>query len=211
MLEELSKSLKHRLGLPLPGNDAHLKMAHTERRLNLSRYKAPADAKQGSVLILMYEDEGMIRIPLILRPDYDGVHSGQVAFPGGKFEETDEYLETTALREASEEIGVVMQDITIVGKLTELYIPPSNFLVHPFLGTIPYRPFFIPDPNEVSKVIELDIDDLIDSSNLGEKEIKLSTGHSIQAPVFLFKGETVWGATAMMLSELRTLLFEIGF
>lgn len=83
MLEIFSKSLKHRLALPLPGREAQLKMAHAERRLNLSRYKIPAEARPGSVLILLFEDEGTIKLPLIMRSDYDGVHSGQIGLPGG--------------------------------------------------------------------------------------------------------------------------------
>ncbi len=210
MLEIFSKSLKHRLALPLPGREAQLKMAHAERRLNLSRYKIPEDARWGSVLILLFEDEGTIKFPLILRSDYDGVHSRQIGLPGGKYESPDLDLQATALRETEEEIGAAQKDITIIGKLTELYIPPSNFLVHPYIGTIPYRPLFVPDKNEVSKIIELDLDKLMDESSLGEKEIKLSSGHTIHTPVFYFEDETVWGATAMMLSEFKSVLFEMG-
>lgn len=210
MLEIFSKSLKHRLALPLPGREAQLKMAHAERRLNLSRYKIPQDARWGSVLILLYEDDGTIKFPLILRADYDGVHSGQIALPGGKYESPDLDLQATALRESQEEIGVRQSDVSIIGKLTELYIPPSNFLVHPYIGTISYKPMFIPDTSEVARIIELDLDTLMDENNLGDKEIKLSSGLTIRTPVFHFQEETVWGATAMMLSEFKSVLFEMG-
>ncbi|HNP49934.1 MAG TPA: CoA pyrophosphatase [Bacteroidia bacterium] len=210
MLEIFSKSLKHRLALPLPGREAQLKMAHAERRLNLSRYKIPQDARWGSVLILLYEDDGTIKFPLILRADYDGVHSGQIALPGGKYESPDLDLQATALRESQEEIGVRQSDVSIIGKLTELYIPPSNFLVHPYIGTIAYKPMFIPDTAEVARIIELDLDTLMDENNLGDKEIKLSSGLTIRTPVFHFQEETVWGATAMMLSEFKSVLFEMG-
>lgn len=210
MLEIFSKSLKHRLALPLPGREAQLKMAHAERRLNLSRYKIPQDARWGSVLILLYEDDGTIKFPLILRADYDGVHSGQIALPGGKYESPDLDLQATALRESQEEIGIRQSDVSIIGKLTELYIPPSNFLVHPYIGTISYKPMFIPDTSEVARIIELDLDTLMDENNLGDKEIKLSSGLTIRTPVFHFQEETVWGATAMMLSEFKSVLFEMG-
>ncbi|HRH66248.1 MAG TPA: CoA pyrophosphatase [Bacteroidia bacterium] len=210
MLEIFSKSLKHRLALPLPGREAQLKMAHAERKLNLARYKVPQDARWGSVLILLYEDEGTIKFPLILRSDYDGVHSGQIGLPGGKFESPDLDLQATALRETEEEIGVLQADISLIGKLTELYIPPSNFLVHPYIGILPYQPFFIPDQNEVAKIIELDLDMLMDENNLGEEDIKLGTGLTIRTPVFYFHDERVWGATAMMLSEFKSVLFEMG-
>ncbi len=209
MLKEFSTILHHRLQLPLPGRDAQLRMAHAERKINLARFKIPQDAKWGSVLILFYEEQNQIKFPLILRPEYDGVHSGQVGFPGGKFESTDENLITTALRETNEEIGVVANDVEVLGKLTELYIPPSNFLVHPHVGKINYKPSFFPDEKEVMKVIEVSLDDLMNESVVHEKEIKLSNGLQIISPYFDFRGHAVWGATAMILSELKTILNEM--
>jgi 8-oxo-dGTP pyrophosphatase MutT (NUDIX family) len=210
-LEELARSLKHRLALPLPGKMAQFRMAHAERRLNILRYHIPEDAKQGSVLALLYEDQGRIKFPLILRPDYSGVHSGQVSFPGGKPEAGDDSLLQTALRESEEEIGILSGDVKPIGRLTELYIPPSNFLVHPHVGYLTYTPVFIADPTEVVKVLEVQLDDIMDPERIVEKEIKLSTGKSIVTPCFELEGETVWGATAMILSELGTVLTELGY
>jgi len=210
MLNELGKLLKHRLALPLPGVNAQLRMAHAERRLNFSKYKIPQDARWGSVLILLYEDENKIKFPLILRQTYDGVHSGQVAFPGGKFEASDENLVNTALREASEEIGILKDDVEVLGTLTNLYIPPSNFLVHPYIGIINYRPDFFPDENEVKAVIEISFDDLMNDSLVSEREITLSNGIKILTPYFNIKEQTIWGATAMILSELKELLKEMN-
>lgn len=210
MLDDFSKLLKHRLSLPLPGRDAQLRMAHAERKINLSHYKVPQDARWGSVMILLYEDENKIKFPLILRQTYDGVHSGQVAFPGGKFEPADENLINTALRETSEEIGITTNDVTVLGKLTELYIPPSNFLVHPHIGTIKNKPDFFPDAGEVVEIIEVSLDDLMSDSVVNEKEITLSNGLKILTPYFDFYGHTVWGATAMIMSELKILIKELN-
>jgi 8-oxo-dGTP pyrophosphatase MutT (NUDIX family) len=210
MLQEFSVLLKHRLSLPLPGREAQLRMAHAERRINISRYKIPQDAKWGSVLILFFEEENKIKLPLILRQTYDGVHSGQVAFPGGKFEPADENLAVTALRETQEEIGVARNDIDVLGTLTELYIPPSNFLVHPHIGKINYAPGFFPDTNEVVKVIVISLDDLMNENLVSEKEVTLSNGIKIITPYFDIQGHTVWGATAMIMNELKTVVKEIG-
>lgn len=207
-LEEFSKKLKYRLSLPLPGIQAQLKMAHLERRINYSHVKIPDYARMGAVLILLYEDEGSVKTCLIERTQYDGVHSGQIAFPGGK-KEPDESLEVTAVREAEEEIGVRQTDITLLGRLTELYIPPSNFLVHPFVGAIPYKPSFLLQPDEVAGLYEIKIDDLSDERLRGEKKITLSSGITVQTPFFGLHGKTVWGATAMIISEFLEVLEAI--
>lgn len=207
-LEEFSKKLKYRLSLPLPGIQAQLKMAHLERRINYSHLKIPDYARMGAVLILLFEEEGSLKTCLIERTQYDGVHSGQIAFPGGK-KEPDESLEETAVREAEEEIGVRQTDITLLGRLTELYIPPSNFLVHPFVGIIPYKPSFLLQPEEVAGLYEIKIDDLSDERLRGEKKITLGSGITVQTPFFGFQGKTVWGATAMIISEFLEVLEAI--
>jgi 8-oxo-dGTP pyrophosphatase MutT (NUDIX family) len=209
MLEELSLKLKHRLSLPLPGKEAQLRMAHSERRENMMRYKIPDDAQKGAVLILFFEEENSIKMPLILRSEYKGVHSGQVALPGGKFEEEDGVLEATAVREAEEEVGIFKDEVEILGMLTEIYIPPSNFLVHPIVGVSKTVPVFIPLEKEVKEIIIIDIDVLLDDSILGEKEITLNSGMKINTPLFRIKNYDVWGATAMILSELKLLLREM--
>jgi 8-oxo-dGTP pyrophosphatase MutT (NUDIX family) len=154
----------------------------------------------GAVLILLYEEGNTIKTCFIERTQYDGVHSGQIAFPGGK-KEADETLEQTALREAEEEIGVNASDVVILGRLTELYIPPSNFLVHPFVGTIDYKPDFLPQEAEVAEVVEFSVDDLADVRLRGQKKIKLSSGSVVETPYFDLHGKIVWGATAMIISE----------
>ncbi|HNQ61820.1 MAG TPA: CoA pyrophosphatase [Bacteroidia bacterium] len=211
MIDELRRMLKHRLGLPLPGLEAQFRMAHIERQINLNRYKTPADAKKSGVLILLYEEAGRIKLPLILRTQGAGAHSGQVSLPGGKFELTDENIAATALRETQEEIGIPTSSIEVLGQLTQLYIPPSNFIVYPHVGILDTPAIFIPEQKEVVKVIPLDLESLLDEAKVKEKEIRLSSGQSIRTPYYNIEGEIVWGATAMILSELKSLLYEIGW
>jgi len=158
-------------------------------------------------LILFYPHKGSIYLPLILRPQYDGVHAGQMAFPGGRMERTDENLIRTALREAQEEIGIRVTDVTVLGHLTEIFIPPSNFYVLPVIGTMPYSPDFYPDPREVEEVVEVPLDTLLDETIVGDTQIDVR-GITIDAPFYQIHNQRVWGATAMMIAELLTVIAE---
>jgi len=209
-MEQLSKRLKLRLSLPLPGVAAQLQMAHEERKLFFHTKVVPQDARLSSVMILIYQQDGQYFIPLIVRQQDGHVHGGQVSFPGGRFDEEDADLQTTALRELSEEIGVPAAEVKLLGRLTEFYIPPSNFLVHPFVGVHDDIPLFIPDEREVARVVPVCLDDLLDDRNISSREITLNNGLKIMAPAFCLEGLVVWGATAMILSELRTLLRELS-
>jgi 8-oxo-dGTP pyrophosphatase MutT (NUDIX family) len=209
MLQALADKLQYRLSLPLPGREAQLRMAHSERRANMLHYKVPEGARKGAVLILFFEEDFRVKLPLILRSEYKGVHSGQVALPGGKFEEEDVTLQQTALREAEEEIGISRHDVELIGSLTEVYIPPSNFLVHPFIGISQTVPSFIPHETEVKEIFAIDLETLLDDSIVSEKELTLSTGLKVVTPLFSILDYDVWGATAMILSELKMVLREI--
>ena len=164
--------------------------------------------KKSAVLILLFPVDNKIYTLLIQRPVYDGVHSGQVAFPGGKFEEKDIELEQTALRETFEEVGVSSKEIEIIGKLTDIYIDPSNFLVSPFIGFINKQPDLIMDAYEVQKIITVDLFSLNDTGIISEKIITHSNGYKIKAPYYEIDGLTVWGATAMIISELNLVVEE---
>ena len=204
-ISQFSEKLKQQLKY-LPGHEAQYKMA-TENRLPHKEWERYyADAKKGGVLILFYPHRSAIHTVLIQRPKYDGVHSGQVGFPGGAREKGDATMIDTALREAEEEIGVSRKKISVLGQLTELYIPPSNFLITPVIGYAPERPAFEIDKREVVELIEPSVNELMDESTRGVKQIHIRGSITIQAPTFNIQGRAVWGATAMMISELNEVL-----
>lgn len=208
-LAEFAKLLEERLEKPLPGTSAQLKMSSLRRIRELIKFSSPENPTQSSVLILLYPFQGGIGLVLMLRPEYTGVHSGQVSLPGGKYEETDESLIYTALREASEEIGIDPGQVQVIGQLTELYIPPSNYLVTPIVGYQSTPPCFSPDPKEVARVIEIRLDDLLDESKRQLKKVKLSVGLTLKVPAYYIDSNIIWGATAMILSELKEIVAEI--
>lgn len=196
--------LKIRLQQPLPGLTAHSVMA-SETRLKLKMPSPNERTRESAVLILFYPSDNQVFIPLILRPQYDGVHGGQMAFPGGRAEKEDEHLERTALREAQEEIGVRVSDVTVLGKLTKLFIPPSNFYVQPVVGFMTHKPDFYPDPREVDKVIEITLENLKNPKIIGRKTLFVR-GIEVDTPFYEILNTTVWGATAMMVSELLMII-----
>ncbi|MCC6690809.1 MAG: CoA pyrophosphatase [Bacteroidia bacterium] len=180
------------------------------KRLSSNQYRKNYPQK-GAVLILIYPQSGCLQTVAMLRPDYGGPHSGQVSFPGGKYEESDGSLENTALRETSEELGLDTKNIEVLGGLTDLYIPISNFNVYPFLAVMDSAPVFLPDTKEVKRVIKIPLSDILNNANIKRKPIMMALiGKEIEMPYFDLQGETIWGATAMMLSELKELLKPIA-
>lgn len=156
----------------------------------------------GSVLISLYLHNEELHTVLMKRPSYKGVHSGQVSFPGGKKEDGDDDLITTALREAHEEVGIVPDKVNIIGTLSELYIPPSNFLVLPVLGYLEEKPELVPDMHEVEAILEVPFKHFFQKESLKEGNIPVGNGYKIKAPYFDVEGHVVWGATAMILNEM---------
>lgn len=199
-------SLQERLRNTLPGLEAQLKMTSMSRVRELMNFTVRGDAQPSGVLILFYPYMEKIYTVFILRPTYEGVHSGQVSLPGGKKEPGDNDITETALREASEEIGVDSKDVRIIGKLTDLYIPPSNFLVTPVVGYSLSRPSFRIDPFEVEKIIEADISLLLFEPIIEQMKITVRDGMEIEAPAYIMNGNIIWGATAMIISELREIV-----
>ncbi|MGB0916938.1 MAG: NUDIX hydrolase [Flavobacteriales bacterium] len=210
MMDEITARLSQRLEKPLPGLQAQLKMASGLRAKAAATYKPDTSkAKIGAVLIALYKEGETLKTVMMKRPDYDGTHSGQVSFPGGKVENDDRDIFHTALREAEEEVNIKQEDVRVIGRLTELYIPPSNFLVHPILGVLDSPPNLIPDQHEVESILVPDMKYLLREDIIEETEIKLSTGFQLKTPSFEVDGHTVWGATAMIVAELKQLFAEI--
>lgn len=194
------EQLKMRLHEPLPGLDAQLIMVPSQIASLKKKLPVSDNPKKSAVLILLYPFQEGISTVLIERSIYTGIHSGQIAFPGGRAEDTDPDLKYTALRETQEEVGISIEDVEIIGNLTNVYISPSNYLVTPFVGYLPYPPNFLINEREVQKVIQMDIlntEKVVKST----KKIMYSNGLSLQTPFYDVAGHTIWGATAMMMSE----------
>jgi len=204
-LNELVGKLDERLKLPLPGPDAHEPLRAVPSGIVKPRFEHKVPPKPGGVLILLYEEDGVIKFPLTKRPDYLGTHGGQISFPGGKTE-PDEDVITTALREGEEEIGVIRSDIQVIGRLSNFFVIPSNFIVTPVIGYLNYRPQFIPDPKEVDRVLEGNLEQLLTIDAIRTKEILAAKLYPMMAPHFEIEGEVVWGATAMILNEFRMVI-----
>lgn len=201
--------LRDRLLRPLPGLSAHAEvMSYVRQTANQVR-EMRSDYREGAVLVLLYPQAAVWHTALIVRPTYDGVHSGQVAFPGGKRDPDDRDLVFTALREAEEEVGVVPASVELLGQLSEVYIPPSNFLVRPYVGVASERPLFRLDPREVDALLEVPVSHFLSDAAVGKYPIRLSTGLQMKVDAFDVNGHLVWGATAMMLAELRAVLNEL--
>ncbi|MEO9484184.1 MAG: CoA pyrophosphatase [Ekhidna sp.] len=206
--DELTRFLEKRVQLSMPGESAHQIMKPKLPNGAPLKMRHEVPPRKGGVLILLYEDQGLIHFPLIQRPNYDGIHSGQMALPGGRFEEEDLDQYQTALRETHEEIGVHHEQVKIIGNLSEFFVAASNYMVLPVIGRIDFKPRFVPEPREVHDIITPPITDLIDPNKLKEKEITVKNGFKMQCPYFDLEGRTVWGATAMMLSEMVQILNE---
>ncbi len=194
----------------LPASEAHYKMAPLERIIELNTAEIEnKNPKKAAVMMLFYPKNGRTHLVLIVRNSYEGVHSAQIAFPGGKYEIEDLTFENTALRETHEEIGIHPKSIQIIMPFTPIYIPPSNFMVYPFLGLSNEELVFAPDSNEVSKIIELPMSVFLDDNTVVNTTMTTSYAKNIDIPAFKIEEHIVWGATAMMLSELKDVFKKV--
>jgi 8-oxo-dGTP pyrophosphatase MutT (NUDIX family) len=205
---EFIERLEQRLAQPLPGATAHEVMRATPVGKVLPKFEHKLPPRPGSVLILLYPDQDKIVFPLIQRPEYAGAHSGQVSLPGGKAEPGENTI-TTALREGEEEIGISAHEVKVIGALSDFFVIPSNFLVTPVIGYVSSAPVLTPDAIEVDRILFGNVPDLIHDEAIKSKEILAAGRFAMQAPYFDVEGQVVWGATAMMLNEFRTVLREV--
>ena len=199
--DEFKENLKIHLN-DLPGIEAQLQMTPITRLEEMKKLAEKANPRLSGVLILFYPLNGRIKIAMMKRPVDNTVHSGQVSFPGGKYEKEDTDLKATALREAWEELGIPQKEVDVIGNLTKLFIPPSNFEVHPWIGFMQNRPEFKLSKDEVDLLIEADLETLLQPETFTNKDISHRTGKLVNVPCFFLDNQIIWGATAMILNEL---------
>ncbi len=206
-MNDILNRIASRILLPLPGVDAQIKMAPIGR---MSQMVAPENAKESGVMILLFMENEEWHTLLMRRTEDGRSHGGQISFPGGKKEEDDVDIAETAIRECEEEIGIRRNEVRLLGNLSPLYIPPSNFNVTPVLGFVENNFTTSISEREVQEIIKVPLSFLFDDSIKGMKSITTSTGLHLETPVYvLHDSQVVWGATAMMISELEHLLKEI--
>ncbi|MEM7162303.1 MAG: CoA pyrophosphatase [Bacteroidota bacterium] len=204
------QDLREISNFPLGGENSHRKLSPKMRESAADIRRQKTDFKQSAVMLLIYEKQGELFLPLIQRNTYNGAHSGQISFPGGQFEDQDSSFAHTAIRECHEEIGVLCPEESIIKELSEIYIPPSNFMVKPFLALLAHLPVFQKEPSEVEHIIEYPIQHLLSEDSIKETKVYISTYDvHIKVPAFVFKDYIIWGATAIILSELKDLIKNI--
>ena len=206
MDNRLIYNLEEGLRQPLPGRAAQYEMAHAVRQ---DTPPPPPNAREAGVLALLFPKDKDWHLTLILRQNNNpnDRHGGQVSFPGGKREVHDEDLRATALREAEEEVGVDPSAVNLLGALSELYIPVSNFKVQPYVGFMEQAPQFVPQPEEVQAVLEVPFSQFLSKNTRRKKDLHLYPQLILRdVPYFDVADQTVWGATAMMISELVAVL-----
>lgn len=197
--------------MPLPGETAHRKLAPLIRLEELSKINiTERNPHKAGVMAVFYPGNDLeTLLVLILRKTYPGVHSNQIGLPGGRAEKADKDLRETALRETEEEVGIPQSEIRVIRELSKLYIPPSNFWVQPFLGILEKTPILVPQEAEVEDILEVRLSDFLDDKNVITENLSTSYAKNIEVPAYMLNGHIVWGATGMMLSEIRELLLKI--
>ncbi|HUU39066.1 MAG TPA: CoA pyrophosphatase [Candidatus Desulfaltia sp.] len=198
------KILEQRLRGPKPGLVSQLKMVPGHRHEDKTYQEVGDSCHKAGVLVLLYPWNDRLHIVLTRRTSSVAHHQAQISFPGGHQDSHESVLET-ALREAEEEIGVSPLSVRILGELTPLYVPPSNYCIYPVVAAAESRPDFHPSPHEVAEVLEVPLDHLYDTRNV-QREVWRLRDLDVRVPFYIFRGHKVWGATAMIMAELLDLI-----
>ncbi|HLP04809.1 MAG TPA: CoA pyrophosphatase [Paludibacter sp.] len=202
--------IKQKLSGSLPGMDAHLRMAPASRARELENVSGKLEnARKSAVMMLFFGEAEDLKMIVIRRSNYVGIHAGQIAFPGGRYEEGDGDVQETAYRELEEEIGITRDKIELLGRLTDIYVPPSNFLISIFVGYLEERPLYKIQDREVAEVIEVPLQEFFSPNVVKFKDFYVSSlKAAANAPYFDVTNAEIWGASAMVISELLELLKE---
>lgn len=203
-LHEVERTLRVKLAETLPGVEAHMRFAPAPVRSGWRAGHYPEDARTAAGLLLVYPGDEGLTVPLTVRASGLARHAGQVSLPGGA-SDPGETLADTALREASEEIGIDPASVRILGELTPVYVLVSGFTLHPVVGVTDARPDFVAAPGEVDEVVEVSLARLSDASHI-RRGTRVREGVAVEYPYFDLAGHQVWGATAMILGEFICLL-----
>ena len=194
----------------LPVEQAHADLMPVNRPFSSQIKMNSDDFQQSAVAMVLYEDRNELMSLLIQRPFYEGIHSRQIAFPGGKRDPEDPTIEFTARRECMEEVAIPMNDLSLLGKLTDVYIPTSKFIVSPHIFSVDSLPELIPDAREVDQIIPFRVSRLFEEDSIQYTDMRFGNGFKQKdVPYFAIEDKVVWGATGMILSEFRTLLRQI--
>jgi 8-oxo-dGTP pyrophosphatase MutT (NUDIX family) len=208
-LKNLASAIKQEVEKKLPGIEAHKSMLPEGRTIPNNYLDQINNYKQSAVFALLFQENETIHLLLTQRHQYEGKHSGQISFPGGKKEEQDENLLITAYRETQEEVGIHEKSIELISSLSPLYITVSNFFVQPYLGYISNLPELVINAREVKSIVKFPILDLNNPSLLKIKKIEASSGLFLKVPAFELGEHVIWGATAMMLREIGEIIKPI--
>ncbi len=208
--ETFINDLKTALNHTLPGENAQYKLAPSYRPKLTPAQISELNPRIGAVMLLLYLKNDEWNLVFTQRHAYEGVHSGQISFPGGKKDPEDQSLIDTALRETYEEIGIASDQINVLGSLTNLFIPPSNFLVYPTVAWTESETAFIPQEREVAEILEIPVSFFLKVESIQETTIDLPNGAKFNVPAFIYEGKVIWGATAIILSEFREVIASIG-
>jgi len=213
-INDMINKLKEALNTELPASKAHVKLAPDDRIEGLLTRQWPPNAQLSAVTLLLFTEDSELKLLLMKRTEDNGVHSGQISLPGGRQETQDKSLQETAIREFFEETGVPLSAGDYLGKLSDLYIPPSNFIVQPFIAFIPQLPKLKPNLSEVKELHTISLADLFAEEAYKKQEVVLrqrgKDSYTIKAPCYQIKELCIWGATAMILCELQMVFKDFG-